>query len=122
MTAVASLIALAIAIAAVTTGLQKVAFHEAMQRASADLGLAQRTVQVLGVVEVIGALLIGAGLKGAIGSTLGILNVIGAVLVIAVSAFELVVRRRHVPAWRAHAYTLGVIVAAIAEIVFRALQ
>ena len=74
MRAVASILSIVVFLAFVTTGAQKMIFNTMASRAAEHMGLTKRTFQLVGLLEVLGALGVMIGLAAKKGSFLTLLN------------------------------------------------
>jgi len=119
MSAVASILAIALFLAFVTSGLQKVLFNPAMSKNADELGFPKRSYQRIGGLEILGGLglLVGLASKGS--SIFAVTNeVAGACLVLLMVVAIATYARRGVGMRRASpAAALGLLV--LVEVLFR---
>jgi uncharacterized membrane protein YphA (DoxX/SURF4 family) len=119
MTAVASLLSIALFFAFGTAGAQKLVFNPAMSRVADHLGFTKRSYQRIGAIEVVGALGLLIGLSSRGSSVLAIVNEVaaGGLLLMMVAAVAVHVRSGDAFKYVAPALVLGVLV--MLELIFR---
>jgi uncharacterized membrane protein YphA (DoxX/SURF4 family) len=74
MRAVASILSIAVFLAFATTGAQKMIFNTMASKSAEHLGFKKRTFQLVGLIEVLGALGVMIGLAAKKGTFLAVLN------------------------------------------------
>ena len=121
MTALASILSIALFLAFASTGVQKIRFNPMISASASRLGYAKRTYQRLGALEILFAVALVVGLSSTGSSLPAIINDVGAVALTVMMAAALVVQRRSGDGLRLYAWVLGLGVASLLELVFRLL-
>lgn len=119
MLAVASLLSIALFLAFVTAGSQKVAYNSVMSATATRLGFSRRTFQIIGVAEIVGGVAVMVGLAAHRSTVLGILNEAAAAGLAVTMALALFFHLRHGDGWRVWSPALLLGLGALVELVLR---
>lgn len=111
MRAVAGILSIIVFLAFATTGAQKMIFNTMASKAAEHMGLAKRTFQLVGLLEVIGALGVMVGLAARKGTFLALVNEVAAagLLVTMVAAIIFHLRKGDGPKDSVPALVLGAV-------------
>ena len=122
MTALASILSIALFLAFVSAGAQKIRFNPLVSASASRLGFTKRAYQRIGILEVLGgiALIVGLSAKGS--SLLAILNDLGAAGLTLMMGAAVVVHLRKGDGVRLSSPAMALGAAALAELVFRLLS
>ncbi len=116
---VASILSLALFVAFVTAGAQKVIFNPSMSHAAERLGFSKSAYQRIGVAEIVAGVVLIAGLSATGSSLLAILNEVAAAGLVLLMIGAVRSHRRAGEAWRSALPALALGAAALLEVVFR---
>ncbi|HUX04781.1 MAG TPA: DoxX family protein [Acidimicrobiales bacterium] len=119
MTALASILSIALFLAFVSTGVQKIRFNPLVSASASRLGYTKRAYQRLGALEVLGGIALMIGLSSTGSSLPAIVNDIGAAGLTVMMGAALVVQMRRGDGVRLYAWVLGLGVASLLELIFR---
>jgi uncharacterized membrane protein YphA (DoxX/SURF4 family) len=119
MSVVAVLLSVVLFVAFASSGAQKIVFSPATSKAAEHLGFTKRGFQRIGLIELLGAAAVIAGLVASRGSVLGVLNEIAALafLVMMIMAVRVHLRRGDAAKYVTPALALGVL--ALVELICR---
>ncbi len=116
---VASILSLALFVAFVTAGAQKVIFNPSMSHAAERLGFSKSAYQRIGIVEIVAGVVLVAGLSATGSSLLAILNEVAAAGLVLLMIGAARSHRGAGEPWRSAMPALALGAAALLELVFR---
>ena len=122
MSAVASILAITLFLAFVTSGLQKVLFNPIVSQSADHLGFTKRAYQRIGGLEVAGGIGLLVGLAARGGSFWGIINEVAAAGLTVLMAAAVITHLRMGDGVKLFTPALALAVLALVELIFRLTQ